>query len=439
MDPGRPLEFACTFPSCGKVFRTESDQKRHEQIHLPKHERTYFSCTYKGCKKRYVSKSSLQSHINNKHLGIKVECRVEGCHVLLADSSSRSHHEKKSHGDPLFVCEMCSNNKFYTKEGLKIHRTHCLSRPNVNRQDPSINDHIQAHSSTHLQNYGPSTNATHFPPAPQQFASHPPIAEYGSHSTFPSSSNPDANSYLGATSAIPDRSTSHPNIGYALPEPGQATGLAANYGLPVLRSQHVSPVDMLKLGSYFPTSSTDSTQLDALSSPSRHSPIYSPTTFHPYRRQEYAHGYQAGVRSSSSGLMQSRTVNHSARIAPSRFPAPVQVAGPMSATQVDTLSPHQNQASTGTPCLPLTTWAPAYGSTNRSNNQGDPPNFSPENQGANPCGPGASLSTPFLPWTIHDPPANDPLSFPSSASYVGPGNFPLSEHFGERFETPYPS
>lgn len=102
--------------TCGKVFQKPIDLRRHIRTHTLEKP---FSCTI--CPKAFSLKSTLQNHINHKHLANK---KMHPCTVCWKEFSSRhaviTHTLIHSNLRP-FKCEYCTTT-FRTRGHLKIHQ-----------------------------------------------------------------------------------------------------------------------------------------------------------------------------------------------------------------------------------------------------------------------------------------------------------------------------
>eukprot|EP01114_Cavostelium_apophysatum_P003024 TRINITY_DN1273_c0_g1_i1.p1 TRINITY_DN1273_c0_g1~~TRINITY_DN1273_c0_g1_i1.p1 ORF type:complete len:445 (-),score=59.23 TRINITY_DN1273_c0_g1_i1:93-1364(-) len=110
--------YACSFPSCGRLFADSSNRKKHERTHDVNRERFY--CTEQGCTKSYSTKTDLNIHMKAHKGDFPHKCTFPTCNKVFVRLSELYAHER-SHDNILpHLCSFCGK-RFREKARLKQH------------------------------------------------------------------------------------------------------------------------------------------------------------------------------------------------------------------------------------------------------------------------------------------------------------------------------
>lgn len=106
------LQFACTWPNCGRSFSSRTGLRYHMNVH--KNEFPYFC---EQCNKGFNRIGQYESHCN-KHSGMSWECPI--CGAKVRTQQGRKVHEAQ-HKNQVYKCDVCSK-MFNCKEYMQAHR-----------------------------------------------------------------------------------------------------------------------------------------------------------------------------------------------------------------------------------------------------------------------------------------------------------------------------
>lgn len=109
---------------CLKEYKSKSQLKEHRTIHT---ERVKFECDL--CGKQFVKKQGVETHMHEKHIGIR-EYMCETCGASFFRSSDLKRHMEGIHSDVRpFKCNVCQK-AFKRLSTLRIHQLlHDVSKP----------------------------------------------------------------------------------------------------------------------------------------------------------------------------------------------------------------------------------------------------------------------------------------------------------------------
>ncbi len=101
-----------------KIYKKRDGLTEH--IRLKHGNRSVVRCD--SCNIEFVNNQSYNTHRNKYHPEHRVEypCDVEGCDFVFDTKSGFDSH-KKTHEEPKFCCDQCSN-KYYHKTSLTKHK-----------------------------------------------------------------------------------------------------------------------------------------------------------------------------------------------------------------------------------------------------------------------------------------------------------------------------
>ncbi|MES1911947.1 MAG: hypothetical protein MHM6MM_004303 [Cercozoa sp. M6MM] len=143
-------EFACTWRSCRRRFRSRSELQRHQRTHL---EIRPYLCRFPGCGRRFTELTTATRHLGTHTRMAPYKCPVEGCGQGFSRGSSLKRHMQQLHlvaaGSDLMRAATCLGQDDLTDEKLRAINRELRER--INRAHPRdmievVNDPVEAES-----------------------------------------------------------------------------------------------------------------------------------------------------------------------------------------------------------------------------------------------------------------------------------------------------
>ncbi len=140
--------FKCLFFGCEKIFRYESDIKRHVIVHSIAKS---FACQFLNCTKSFKRQDALKHHMKIHSEVFLLTCPVPGCNSQFQKKTALTYHLKK-HKNEKFFCDFpgCQRS-FSTLKSLRQHQ-------NTKQYHEKLTKFLQKSNKKDLNDFDPFEN-----------------------------------------------------------------------------------------------------------------------------------------------------------------------------------------------------------------------------------------------------------------------------------------